>query len=80
MAKTIKIAPEEQAIAWAKKLEKLLLNYPKGHWLFSASGSLSLLKTDVEGNRVIAKHGGVDQDYKIYKFSNNIIENDGGDW
>jgi len=74
----IELTPEEEkAIRMLKKLEK---QWPKSLWLFSASGSLNVMRCDENGEQVMqpnADGGGVDQNYVITTID---IPNDGGDW
>ena len=57
-------------------LKKLALKWPKTLWLYSASGSLNIIKTNEEGNRA-SREDGVDQKYVVDIID---ISNDGGDW
>lgn len=69
------ITPEEKrAIAALKKLAK---TWPKSLWLFSASGSLCVMKNDEDGERRIRDGGGVDDAALVTQIN---IPNDGGDW
>lgn len=65
---------EKKAIS---SLEKLAKNWPDSLWLYSASGSLCVMKKDSKGNKVMTREGGFDPDYSV---STILIENDGGDW
>ena len=73
---------EEKAIRILIKLEK---EWPKSLWLFSASGSLCVLRNDENGERAVRPYvvngsdqgGGVNSDYIVTTVN---IENDGGDW
>ena len=60
-----------------KKLKELEKIWPKDYWLFSASGTLFLMKMK-NGKRVLTDNGAMDQDYSIEKFPG--ILSDGGDW
>ena len=64
---------EIKAVSQMRRLEK---SWPKSLWLFSASGSLCIMKK-CNGQRVILPHGGVDPDWEVETIK---IENDGGDW
>lgn len=46
-------------------------------WLFSGSGSLSVMKCGPNGEPVMSENGSVDPAYKIETIN---IPNDGGDW
>lgn len=67
---------EKQLVRALKRLEKMWDN--KTHWIFSANGSLWLMRKDENGKRVVASNGGMDSRYCVQSF--NKIENDGGDW
>ena len=58
-------------------VRKLALKWPKSLWLFSASGSLWIMKKNEDGEKAMLSNGGVDPDYQIALVT---IENDGGDW
>jgi hypothetical protein len=65
-----------------QQLKALARTWPKSLWLYSASGSLCVMRK-VNGNRVMnTKSGGVglgfDSDYIVEQI--NGIDNDGGDW
>ncbi len=64
---------EERAIA---SLQRLAKKWPKNLWLFSASGTLCVMRK-VDGVIKINAHGCVDQNYTVATIE---IENDGGDW
>lgn len=67
--------PEEQkAIAALKRLAK---KWPSTLWLFSANGTLNVMRKGDDGEHVILDNGGVDPDYSLDTVR---IENDGGDW
>lgn len=70
----VDLTPEEKrAIAALKRLEK---TWPKSLWLFSASGTLCVMKKDEQGDR-IRSGDGIDQAGQVATIK---IENDGGDW
>ena len=58
-------------------LHRLSKKWPKTLWLFSASGSLYVMKKDKEGRHAETSIGGMDPDYSVAIVD---IENDGGDW
>lgn len=67
---------EEQLVRQLRALEK---SWPKGYWLFSASGSLHLMRHGPDGKPVmLATTGGVDPAMIVASFGK--IDNDGGDW
>ena len=65
---------EKKAIRALKRVAK---KWPKSLWLFSASGSLCVMKKGPDGNCVMTPGGGVDQNYLVDSI---YISNDGGDW
>lgn len=72
---TVALSKAEQAAI--KALHRVAAIWPKTLWLFSASGSLCVMRT-VDGERVMtAWGGGVDQAFIVDKVD---IPNDGGDW
>ena len=64
---------------WIRKLHKLAERCPKSLWLFSASGTLCIMKTPQDGNEHGEGTGGysVNQENVVGTVS---IRNDGGDW
>jgi hypothetical protein len=78
MSKYIPLTNEEnKAIRALKKLEAI---WPRSLWLFSASGSLCVMKKNADGEqafRETARGDGVDQAFIVATID---IENDGGDW
>lgn len=74
-------AEEKRAISALKRVAK---KWPDSLWLFSASGSLLVMKKNANGERALLgslnyefKGNTVDQDYVVDDIN---IENDGGDW
>jgi len=65
---------EEQAIRALKKLAK---RWPSSLWLFSAGGTLTVMRTGIDGQMFVSSHGGVDPDYTVTTID---IPNDGGEW
>ncbi len=67
---------EEAAIA---DLERLAKKWPKNLWLYSASGTLNVMKTPPDGNEMLpGDGGGVDPENIVTIIPG--IRNDGGDW
>ena len=67
---------EEKAIRALKRIAK---TWPKSLWLYSASGTLHVMRTGENGEQVhLGRQGGVDPDYHLATIRN--IQNDGGDW
>lgn len=65
---------EAKAINGLKRLAK---KWPESLWLYSASGTLHVMKKGEDGHAAILPTGGVDPDYAVTSVR---IENDGGDW
>lgn len=65
---------EAKAIAALKRLAK---TWPDTLWLFSASGTLCVMRNGDDGNPVYINRGGCDPAYVVDKVD---IQNDGGDW
>lgn len=72
---------EKSAVA---SLKRLAQKWPDSLWLFSANGSLHVMKLNPDGSRRVHANiagddraGGMDQDAVIATID---IPNDGGDW
>ena len=65
---------EKRAIAALKRVAK---KWPGSLWLYSASGTLNVMKKKEDGERAITSIGGVNSDYIVTSID---ISNDGGDW
>ena len=65
---------ERKAVTSLKRLAK---SWPDTLWLFSASGSLCVMKKDGDGEKVHTTDGGFDSTYLVDQID---IPNDGGDW
>lgn len=73
-------APATKAeLAWIKRFKALCKKAPKTLWLFSASGTLLVMKNPPDGNHMGSgtRGEGVNQDNAIDTVD---IRNDGGDW
>lgn len=70
----MEITKEEQSAI--KALKTVAKKWPKSLWLFSASGTLCIMKCKPDGRVAMAKFGGVDPDYIVDHID---IKNDGGD-
>jgi len=71
-------ADERKAI---NSLQRLADRWPDSLWLFSASGSLCVMRKGKDGEHVLTGDGpggGVDPDYLVDTIEG--ISNDGGDW
>lgn len=66
---------ERKAIAALKRLAK---KWPKSLWLFSASGSLLVMRARQDGRHALDKFGSVDHEYTLDQIHG--ISNDGGDF
>jgi hypothetical protein len=66
---------EKKAIA---ELKKLAPKWPKSLWLYSASGSLHVMKLNENGEHAMTIDGGADSEYIVESIRG--IDNDGGDW
>jgi len=66
---------ETNAIA---ALRMLAGRWPRTMWLFSASGTLYVMRCGENGEHVMTRGGGVDPDYIVTHIMD--IDNDGGDW
>ncbi len=78
----IKLTSEEQrAIGALKKVAKI---WPKTLWLYSASGTLNVMRVGKDGLPVICEQSYEGEQGMGYDSENNIttinIPNDGGDW
>jgi hypothetical protein len=71
----MKLTKEEKQVI--EQLQKLAETWPKSLWLFSASGSLLVMKVGKDGKPVFKYNGGADLDYIVTTID---IPNDGGDW
>lgn len=67
-------AAEKKAIADMKALAR---RWPKSLWLFSANGTLHVMRSGPRGEHIHTDDDGVDPDYAITSVE---IPNDGGDW
>lgn len=67
-------AQEEKAIADLKAIAR---RWPKSLWLFSANGSLCVMRAGPNGEHVRTPDGGIDPQYEVDQIE---ISNSGGDW
>ena len=76
----MKLTPDELKVIKAlKRLSKL---WPKSLWLYSASGTLTVMRKNDLGDKAMIngrglRGGGFDPDFIVCSIG---IENDGGDW
>lgn len=59
-----------------RAMNRLAKTWPKSLWLFSASGTLTIMRKDATGTRA-GDGDGVDQAFAVDTVD---IQNDGGDW
>jgi hypothetical protein len=69
--------PTPKEIAAIKAMKTLARRWPKTLWLFSASGTLCVMRFKDDGTKAYTAAGGVDPTYVADTIK---IENDGGDW
>ena len=67
----------EKEKAAIRALDSLAKKWPKTLWLFSASGSLKVMRCGPNGEQMVGEFGGMDDDYVVATIN---IPNDGGDW
>ena len=69
---------EKRAIRALKRLEKI---WPKSLWLFSAAGTLCVMKCGEDGERAYRRsYDGSDSIDHRMQITDIDIPNDGGDW
>lgn len=61
-----------------KSLQRLAKKWPKSLWLYSASGTLNVMKTNKKGEHAVVENGSIDPYYLVGHIQG--ISNDGGDW
>ncbi len=72
------LTPEEKkAIAALRRVAKI---WPESLWLYSASGSLTIMRKTTEGKRGVEIRGGAESVDRAYIVGTVDIPNDGGDW
>lgn len=70
---TVEFDLTKEEMGAIKTLQRLGKRWPKSLWLYSASGSLHVMRKDTEGNRTTE-----DQGFIVATIEG--IENDGGDF
>lgn len=72
---------EKEIEAWAKRLEKVMREAPRGCWLYVASGTAHVMKLGPDGKRIM-KRDKITFDDKavVYTLNGVSIGMDGGDW
>lgn len=65
---------ERRAVEGLKSLSR---NWPTTLWLFSANGSLSVMRYGADKKPATLPNGGMDPDYAVATIN---IRSDGGDW
>lgn len=72
----MRLTVEEQRVI--EDLKRIAKRWPRTLWLYSASGSLHVMRTGEDGEPVKKLAGdGVDPNYSVATID---IPNDGGDW
>ncbi|MBF0234264.1 MAG: hypothetical protein HQK65_14690 [Desulfamplus sp.] len=74
---SIKLAMAKEEKAAINGLKQLAKKWPKTLWLFSASGTLCVMRKNDNGQHATMPTNGVDPAYILETIN---IENDGGDW
>jgi hypothetical protein len=71
--------PTKKELEWIDKFKNLAKECPKSLWLYSASGTLCVMKTPKDGNEMGSgtRGEGVNDENIIDTID---IRNDGGDW
>ncbi len=67
----------KQETAAILALKKIAKRWPATLWLFSASGTLCVMRSGENGEQKVNSTGGMDSEYILDTIS---IPNDGGDW
>ena len=70
--------PTKQEQKVISSLVRIAKKWPKTLWLFSASGTLCVMRCGENGEQVETLGGGMDSDYVLGTIPG--IPNDGGDW
>ena len=73
----MEIEPTDEEQRAIKSLKLIAKKWPKTLWLFSASGSLCVMRYGPDGERVHDNGGYIDKNYILDDID---IPNDGGDW
>lgn len=68
----------KEETAAINSLKRLAKRWPKSLWLWSASGTLCVMRSSESGEHVVTANQGVDPSYTVAEISG--IDNDGGDW
>jgi hypothetical protein len=67
--------------AWAKRLEAVMRDAPKGCWLYVANGTAHVMRLGPDGKRIVKRDRVTfDQNAIVYTLSGIRIAMDGGDW
>jgi len=68
--------PTQKELKWIESFKKLAKRCPESLWLYSAGGTMNVMKKPKDG-KIMTESGGVDSDNIIGTVK---IRNDGGDW
>ena len=72
------MTPTKEESNIISSLRRIAKKWPETTWLFSASGTLCVMRCGEKGEQVTTSSGGIDQNYVLDTISG--IPNDGGDW
>jgi len=78
MSENAELTPTVEEAQAIRALKRLAKRWPSSLWLFSASGSLQVMRADSDGGHVHTADGGIDPEYILESVDG--ISNDGGDW
>lgn len=71
------ITPTDEEARAIRSLKRLAKTWPRSLWLFSASGSLHVMRAGPDGDHIKNTSQGNDPAYVLETIE---IPNDGGDW
>jgi len=63
--------------AWFDRLKRCYDEMPDSVWIFTANGTVNMLRLGGDGRRAMDGGGSVDQDFLLDGF---VARTDGGDW
>jgi hypothetical protein len=74
---TVELTPTGEEARAIRALKRLAKRWPSSLWLFSASGSLCVMRSGEDGKHVHTAEYGIDPRYSLDTID---ISSDGGDW
>ena len=75
------MANEKEIKAWAKRLEGVMRQAPKGCWVYVANGTFHVMRLGADGDRIKNRDRiTFSQDAIVYTLMGIPISMDGGDW